>query len=151
MVDPVSGGIRREGEVTYGITVDIVIELKEDAEAGVCKNGMRGFSEYVIAWKTFFGSRESLRCQVLLDREMWKLYDLVAFPLDDGDETRTYRYHRFFRIFWTPGCVKCRGFSLVELNCKNLREFFDTKRADRYRETSKEPLRIFSFLLIDSQ
>jgi hypothetical protein len=48
MVDPVSGGIRRKGEVTYGISVDFVIELEEDAEAGVCKDGMRGFSEYVI-------------------------------------------------------------------------------------------------------
>jgi hypothetical protein len=48
MVDPVSGGIPREGEVTYGITVDFVIELEEETEARVCKDGVRGFSEYVI-------------------------------------------------------------------------------------------------------
>jgi hypothetical protein len=48
MVGPVSGGIQREGEVTYGISVNIVIEFEEDAEAGVCKDGMRGFAEYVI-------------------------------------------------------------------------------------------------------
>jgi hypothetical protein len=69
MVDPVSGGVQGEGEVAYGIAVDFVIEL-EDAEAGMCKDGMRGFSEYVIVRKTFFGSRESLRRQVLLDGEM---------------------------------------------------------------------------------
>jgi hypothetical protein len=48
MVDPVSGGIPREREVTYGITVDIVIKLEEDTEAGVCKDGMRRFGENVI-------------------------------------------------------------------------------------------------------
>jgi hypothetical protein len=48
MLDPVTGGILREGEVAYGISVDFVIELEENTEAGVCKDGMRGFSEYVI-------------------------------------------------------------------------------------------------------
>jgi hypothetical protein len=48
MVDPVSGGIPHEGEVTYGTTVDIVIKLEEDTEAGVCKDGMCRFEENVI-------------------------------------------------------------------------------------------------------
>jgi hypothetical protein len=48
MADPVSGGIQHEGEVTYGISVDFVIELEEDTEAGVCKDGMRKFRENVI-------------------------------------------------------------------------------------------------------
>ena len=55
------------------------------------------------------------------------MYDLVAFPIDDGNETRTYRYYRFFHIFRMPICVKCRGFNLVKLNCKDLRKFFNTK------------------------
>ena len=41
-------GVRRKGEVTYGVSVDIVIEFEEDTEAGVCKDGMRRFGEYVI-------------------------------------------------------------------------------------------------------
>jgi hypothetical protein len=48
MVDPVSSGIRSEGEVSYGIPVDFVIELKEDMEASVCKECMRGFGENMI-------------------------------------------------------------------------------------------------------
>jgi hypothetical protein len=48
MVDPVAGGIRREGEVTCGVSVDFVIELEEDTEAGVGKDGMRRFWENVI-------------------------------------------------------------------------------------------------------
>jgi hypothetical protein len=36
MVDPVPRGIRGEGKVTYGISVDFVVELKEDTEASVC-------------------------------------------------------------------------------------------------------------------
>jgi hypothetical protein len=70
MVDPVSGGIRHEGEVTYAISVDFVIESEEDTEAGVCKDGMRRFREYVIVGKMFFSHRESLRGQVFLDGEM---------------------------------------------------------------------------------
>jgi hypothetical protein len=48
MVDPVSSGIRGEGKVTYGISIDFVIELEEDAEASVCKDDMRRFREDVI-------------------------------------------------------------------------------------------------------
>ena len=48
MVYPVSGGIQGEGKVAYGISVDFVIELEEDSEAGVCKDGMRRFGENVI-------------------------------------------------------------------------------------------------------
>jgi len=48
MVDPVSGGIKGKGTATYSISVDFVIELEEDAEAGVCKDGMRRFGENMI-------------------------------------------------------------------------------------------------------
>jgi len=48
MIDPVSGGILSEGKARYGISVDFVIELEEDAEACVCKGGMGRFREDVI-------------------------------------------------------------------------------------------------------
>jgi len=48
MVDPVSGGIGGKGKVSYGISVDLVIELEEDTEAGVCEDGMRRFEENVV-------------------------------------------------------------------------------------------------------
>jgi hypothetical protein len=48
MVDPVPRGVQGKGEVTYGISVDFVIELEEDTEASVCKDGMRRFEENVI-------------------------------------------------------------------------------------------------------
>jgi hypothetical protein len=89
MIDPVPSRIRGEGEVSYGISVDIVVEVKEDAEANVCKDGMCGFGANVIVGKTFFSRRESPRCQVLLDREMRKLYDSVAFTINDRNETGT--------------------------------------------------------------
>jgi hypothetical protein len=135
MVDPVSGGVGGEGKVAYGISVDFVIELEEDTKAGVCKDSMPRFGENVIVWKTSFGRRESLWCQVLLDREMRELDYSVASPIDDSDESRTYRHHSFFWVFWTPICVKCRGRCLVELNGKDLREFFDAKRAKGHHKT----------------
>ena len=90
MVDPVSCGIRGEGKVTDGTSVDFVIEVEEDTEAGVCKDGVRRFGENVIVCKTFVSCRESIRCQELLDREMCELYDLVALPINDRDETRAH-------------------------------------------------------------
>jgi hypothetical protein len=48
MIDPVPSGIRSEGEMTYGISVDFVIEVEEDTEANVCKDGMCGFGDNVI-------------------------------------------------------------------------------------------------------
>jgi hypothetical protein len=48
MIDPVLSSIRGERKVSYGIFVDIVVEVEEDAETSMCKNGMRGFGEDVI-------------------------------------------------------------------------------------------------------
>ena len=42
-----SGSIRCERIATYGISVDFVIELEEEAEASVCKGGMGRFREDV--------------------------------------------------------------------------------------------------------
>ena len=81
--------------------------------------------------------RESLRCQVL-DGEVRELYDLMASPVNDSDKTRTYGHNRFVCVCWTPICVKYGERFLVELNCKNLREFFDTKRANRHHETNRK-------------
>ena len=75
----------------------------------------------------------------------------ITSPIDDGDKTGTYGHDRFFRVFWTPIGVKRRERFLVELNCKNLRELFDTKRANRHHETSEKPLGIFAFLFINTQ
>src|SRR6266403_2710823 len=150
MVNPVSGGIGDEGKVSYRISVDFVIELEEDTEAGVCEDGMRRFGENVIVRKTFFCRRESLGCQVLLDREMRELNYLLASPIDDGSETGTNRQYCFSRIFRTPIYVIHRGRRLVELNCKDVREFFDAKRANRHHEASEQSLRIFSLLFIDA-
>jgi hypothetical protein len=151
MVDPVPRGIRGEEKVSYGVSVDFFIELEEDTEAGVRKDGMCRFGEDVIVRKTLFGCCKSLRCQELLHGKMRELYNLAAFPIDDGDESRTYGHHRFFCVFWAPRRVKCRGRCLVELNCKNLCEFFNTKRANRHHKTLEESLCVFSFLPIDGQ
>jgi hypothetical protein len=48
MIDPVPSGIRGEGKGAYGIPVDFVVEMEEDAQASVCKDGMCGFGENVI-------------------------------------------------------------------------------------------------------
>src|SRR6266849_8455704 len=48
MIDPILSGIWGKGKVGNGISVDLVIELEEDNEAGVCKDGMRRFRENVI-------------------------------------------------------------------------------------------------------
>jgi hypothetical protein len=48
------------GKVSYDILVDLVVEVEEDAEASMYKDGMCGFGENVIIQKTFFSCRESL-------------------------------------------------------------------------------------------
>jgi hypothetical protein len=48
MVDPVPSSVRCERKVSYVIFVDFVIELEEDTEASMCKDGMRRSGEDVI-------------------------------------------------------------------------------------------------------
>jgi hypothetical protein len=41
--------VREESDVwTYGISVDLVVELEKDAETSACKGGMCRFGEDVI-------------------------------------------------------------------------------------------------------
>jgi hypothetical protein len=49
MVDPVSSRIWGEGEMIYGIFVDLVIQSEEDTEASVCEKCMCAFGKNVIA------------------------------------------------------------------------------------------------------
>jgi hypothetical protein len=48
MVYPVSSGIWGEREVTYGISVDFVIEFEEDTKASSCKKFVCEFGKNVI-------------------------------------------------------------------------------------------------------
>jgi hypothetical protein len=48
VIDPVSGSIESKGKVIYGISVNSVVELEEDAEAGMRKNHMCRFGKRVI-------------------------------------------------------------------------------------------------------
>ena len=49
MIDPIQSGIWGKGKVGDGTSVDFVIELEEDTETDVCKDGMCRFRENVIA------------------------------------------------------------------------------------------------------
>ena len=40
MIDPVPSGIRGKGKESYGISVYVVVEVEEDAQARVHKDGM---------------------------------------------------------------------------------------------------------------
>src|SRR6267154_1680312 len=100
MIDPVPSGIRGDGKVTYGISLEFFIELEEDTEANTCKERMRRFGENVIKRKMFFGLCESLRCQELLGREMRELNYSAASLIDGSDETGACGQHRPFYIAW---------------------------------------------------
>ncbi len=91
-------GIQNEGKLSYGISVDFVVEVEKDTKVGVCKDDMCRFGENVIVQKMFFSHHESLQCQVLLDREVRELYYLMASPVDDCDETGTYGHDHFFYV-----------------------------------------------------
>ena len=135
MTDPVPSSIWGKGKVSYVVFVNFVVEVEENTEASVCKDGMCRFGENVIVQKTFFSGHESLRCQVLLDGEVRELYYLMASPASNGNETGTYGDNHFFWVCGTPICVKCRECFLIELNCENLHELFDTKRVSRQHDT----------------
>jgi len=56
-----------EGNISYGISVNFIVEVEEDTKASVSKDGRCRFKENVIVRKTSFSCHESLQCQVLLD------------------------------------------------------------------------------------
>jgi hypothetical protein len=129
VVDPVSSGIRgdSEGKATYGISVDFVIETEEDAEASVCKDGMRRFGENAIMGEMLFSRRKFIRCQVLLDGKMGELRNSNAFLIDSRDETGACGRHHVFRV----QRLQSRR---IKPNCKNIHEFLNGKGTNGHQE-----------------
>src|SRR6266852_356374 len=99
----------------------------------------------------FFGRRESLRRQVLFDGEMRKLYDSVAFPINDGNQTSTCRHYCFFCVRWPKFFVERWGVCRIELDSKNLSQLLNAKWADGLGEALEQTLRIYSLFFIDAQ
>ena len=151
MIDSVLSSIWGERKVSYRIFINLIIKVEKDAEARVCKDGMCRFRKNVIVWKTVFDSNESIQCQAFLNGGMRELYDLMAFPVDNDNETWIHKHNHFFCVCWTLICVKCRKFLLVEQNCKNLHKLFNMKRTNKHHETLEKSLSIFVFLFINSQ
>jgi len=151
MIDPVPSGIQGEGKVSNGVSVDFVIEGEEDAEANACKGGVCRFGENVIAPKTFFSRRESIRCQVLLDGEVRNLYDSVAFSINDFNETGTCRHYCFFCVRWPRFFVERWGVCRIELDCKNLSELLNAKWTNGLGDALERTLGISSVYFNDAQ
>ncbi len=151
MIDPVPSGIQGEGKVSNGVSVDFVVEGEEDAEANACKGGVCGFGENMIVPKTFLSRRESIRCQVLLDRGMGKLYDSVAFSINDINETGTCRYYYFFCVRWPKCFVERWGVCLIETDCKNLSELINAKWTNGLGEALEQTLGISLVYFNDAQ
>jgi len=94
MVDPVSCGVLGEGKVFDGPSVNFVIESKGDTEAACARVTCAGSGEC----DSMKGVRQPSRVAPMsrtFDGEVRKLYDSVAFPISDSNETSACRHYCF--------------------------------------------------------
>jgi hypothetical protein len=83
----------------------------------------------VISRNVLFFVREPIRYQELLYGEMRELHNWGTLDVDDRDEARTCRYHRFLSVLQAPVRVIIRKFSFIKSNGKNFSQLLDTKRS----------------------
>jgi len=112
---------------------------------------MRVSWEYVIA-------RESRTCETisseeLLYRKVRELYKLISIYVgSNGDQAGACRKYSFLGIRRAPMGVEFRDPSglPIGLDCENLSELVDTKRASCYREELENTISTFPLFLINA-
>jgi len=83
---------------------------------------------------------------------MRKLYDwgiVEMVVVDKGKQRGACRQHRFQGIFQAPILAKFRNRSRLEIECKNLRQFFNVEGARSNCNAKEQPPRIFPVCVID--
>ena len=88
-------------------------------------------------------------CQEFLHRKVRELYNWGAPDIDNGKQTGCRRQNRINRISQAPTLMEFRNWSSLEIECEQLGEFLDAKRAGRYRNELKQSMGEFPVRLID--
>ena|SRR5579863_7181839 len=88
----------------------------------------------------------------LLHRRVGELYDFLSIEVDNGDQARACRKHGCFGIGRAPTGVEFGDPSrfFINLDCENLREFHDAKRASRYCKELEDTMGKLPLLLVDA-
>src|SRR5260221_14220324 len=95
----------------------------------------------------FFG--KAGRGQEFLDRKMGKLYNLGTSDIDNGKKTGASGLYHSDWIFHTPSLIESWGRPRVEIECQELRQFFDTERAGSDSDRLKQSVRKLPVCLFD--
>jgi len=103
----------------------------------------------VVARKILTRGGKAIRCQEFLHGKMGKLDDSRPVHIDDGDETGARRKYNFFRIAWSPACVKLWERSYIEPDRQDLCKLLNAKWSDRYCETLEESVCELSLHFVD--
>ncbi len=139
MVDPVFGSILGKRDVRSIVRVGSIVQTEQDAQAGLSEDGVRRLEVNAMPRDiAIFRVREPLQGQKFFDSEVRKLdHSAVAIMIiDDGNQTGSgaRRQHCLVLIHPSPIRVQLRVDSFVafhvEVDCKDLREFLDTKWPD---------------------
>jgi len=111
--------------------------MKEDSEAGFCNEGVSRDRGYMITGQLQCCFGKAGRGQEFLDRKMGKLYNLGSSDIDDGKKTGASGLYHMDWIFQTPSLIESWDWPRVEIECEELRQFFDTERAGSHSDRLK--------------
>jgi hypothetical protein len=159
MVNPVLRSIFGERPLPQTVrdeeTIEIFIEVQQNAQTGLCRKGMSRCRRNMITARenvAFFSKAGG--CQVFSGRKMRELYEFdcserMSITIDNGKQTGACRQYRIDCVLQAPILMKFGNWSDVEIESEQLGELLDTKRVVSHFNKLKEPMSEFPVRLFD--
>jgi hypothetical protein len=120
-----------------------------------CEGMSRCHGNMITAGNTVACLSKAGRRQEFFGGEVGKLYDFsrrisidIIF-LDNGKQTGACPLYRIHWISRAPILMECRNWSCLEIECEQLSEFLDAKRAGSHCNELKQPTGEFPVCLVD--
>ena len=126
----------------------VFVKLEKKGERCLGDEEMGRFERDAVARHTAF--RNAIRCQVLSDGKMRKLYHWRADPHPRRQSARASRQCRISWVLWPPVTLE-NGTSSFGFECQKFGELFNTERTASNHNTLEEPMGIFPIFIVDVQ
>src|SRR6266403_3812011 len=133
VVNPMLRCIFDQRKIRQIVSGDILVQVYQDAQTGLCHESMSRCHSNVIA-----AGYNVTRCskaggrQKFFNRKVRELYNLRPFNVDYRKQTRACTQYGVYWVVRAQIFIKFRNWSCIKIECEELSKFIDAERAESH-------------------
>jgi hypothetical protein len=150
MINPMLCSIFGERRFLEAFSSDKAIQVKQNAQTGLCHTGMSGcFRNMIKGGCRVTGVWKVERCQVFFHRRAQKMDDRGTIDLDNGKQIRVRAYRKHCIHFPAPFLMQNRNWLSCDIECEKISEFLNVERAGSHCNKLKHAVGQCSVCLLE--